>query len=132
MKLATIACGLFFLVGLLTGVWKWRGMRTSETHRAPVYVDIAHRASLMYSFASLVLIHFLRLSPYPEWLNLVATAGPLFFFAVAIATYVGLAWRKQEETPMKRASFVSGPGTLILAIVEIAGFTILFAGLWLR
>jgi len=49
-ELARFACGAFFLVGLVTGVWKYRGMATSAEAVAPVYVDIAHRASLMYAF----------------------------------------------------------------------------------
>lgn len=41
----------FLLAGLLTGVWKYTAMRQDESARAPVYVDIAHRASLLYAFS---------------------------------------------------------------------------------
>ena len=39
----------FLLFGLVTGVWKYHHILSSPNHRAPVYVDITHRASLMYS-----------------------------------------------------------------------------------
>ena len=55
IKIALLASGLFLLSGMLTGVWKYAKIRNSPEHRAPVYVDIAHRASFFYSFASLVI-----------------------------------------------------------------------------
>ena len=55
VALAVLAAGVFFLVGLLTGAWKYRAMMRSERAVAPTYVDVAHRASLLYSFAALLL-----------------------------------------------------------------------------
>ena len=52
--IALVACGVFFLTGLVTGIWKYRSMITSSEGKAPVYVDICHRSALMYSFGSLV------------------------------------------------------------------------------
>ncbi len=40
------ASGGFLLAGLLLGIWKYRRMLTDASHRAPVYVDVAHRAGL--------------------------------------------------------------------------------------
>ena len=38
-------------------------MLSAPDHLAPHYVDTAHRAALLYSFACLVLVHFAELSP---------------------------------------------------------------------
>ena len=77
---ATAACGVFFLTALLLGVWKWRAMLSASDHLAPHYVDTAHRAALLYSFACLVLIHFAELSPFAEPVNVAAVSFPLVFF----------------------------------------------------
>jgi hypothetical protein len=87
LKLSLAASGLFFLCGLLTGIWKYRKIVTSAEHRAPVYVDIAHRASLLYSFAALVIARFVELSPFSEPVETLAAALPLLFFALTICTY---------------------------------------------
>jgi len=53
-RIALLGSGVYFLIGLLTGVWKYRGIMNSPTGQAHPYVDIVHRAALMYAFASLV------------------------------------------------------------------------------
>lgn len=87
-KLTLIACGIFFLTGLLTGVWKYLSILKSSTSTAPRYVIVAHHASLQYSFASLILLQLLEFSPYPETIKLIAVSLPPFFFSMAIITYV--------------------------------------------
>src|SRR5574341_873402 len=87
-KLTLIAIGVFFLTGLLTGIWKYILIVKSERHETPRYVSVAHQASLLYTFAALVLLKFLEFSPYTETINLLAVGFPLFFFALAIATYI--------------------------------------------
>ena len=61
-QLGIVAAGVFFLTALLTGVWKYLQIRASENATAHPYVDIAHRASLMYSFAALLLAEFAVIS----------------------------------------------------------------------
>ena len=75
LTITLTACGLFFLTALLAGVWKWRAMVTSDSHQAPFYVDTAHRAALLYSFACLVLAEFLKHSPFSETVNVLAPPG---------------------------------------------------------
>src|SRR3546814_12404853 len=87
-RLALVAAGLFFLSGLLTGVWKYAHIAQRADARAPAYVDIAHRASLMYAFAALLLAQFAQISAWPVAVHLWATALPLAFFALAIGGYV--------------------------------------------
>jgi hypothetical protein len=125
---ATAACGVFFLSALVLGVWKWRGMLNAPDHLAPHYVDTAHRAALLYSFACLVLVHFAELSPFAEWVNVAAVSFPLVFFAVAIATYVQLGWRDTTDNAFEKRDFNTTTGVALLAVSEIGGFAVLLAG----
>ena len=50
VRLSLAAAGLFLLVGMLLGVLKYRRIMTSPQHRAPVYVDIAHRAAFLMGY----------------------------------------------------------------------------------
>ena len=52
-----LAAGVYFMVGLLTGAWKYHGIRRSPDFKAHPYVNLAHQASLAYAFASLLLAH---------------------------------------------------------------------------
>lgn len=126
--LAILSAGSFFMVALLTGVWKWRQITTSADHCAHPYVDIAHRASLMYSFAAMLLASFAELSAWQTTVDLAATAFPLFYFAVAIATYVWHGARRDTDNQFRERNFVSTWGMWTLAIAEIGGFVVLFAG----
>ena len=84
-----LTAGLIFLLALVLGVWKYRQMATSENHLAHPYVDIAHRAALLYSFATLLVAVFVELSAWPTWVNLTAAMVLVFFFVAAIASYIG-------------------------------------------
>ena len=64
-NLAIIFAGVFFLNGLLTGVWKFNQISKSVDGKAHPYVDIAHRSSLLYSFAALLIANFAYLSKLP-------------------------------------------------------------------
>lgn len=83
-----LSAGLIFLLALVLGVWKYRQMATSENHLAHPYVDIAHRAALLYSFATLLIAVFVELSAWPTWVNLTAAMVLVFFFVVAIGSYI--------------------------------------------
>jgi len=50
-------------------------MATSDTHLVNPYVDIAHRAALLYSFTTTLLAVFVELSARATWLNLTAATG---------------------------------------------------------
>ncbi len=78
------------MTGLLSGAWKYLSMMRSPKYRAPFYVDTAHRASLMYSFAAMALAVFAYYSVFPTWLNTAATIAPLLFFALSILIYIKL------------------------------------------
>lgn len=126
--LAILAAGIFFLTALVTGVWKWRQMMTSEDHQAHYYVDTAHRASLLYSFAALLLMHFAALSEFSDNVNLVATALPLFYFTVAIGTYILHGFARDTENQFAERNFITTWGMVLLIVGEIGGFVVLFIG----
>jgi hypothetical protein len=128
IKLALFSSGVFFLVGLLTGIWKFRAMTTRPSHKAPVYVDTAHRASLLYSFAALLLARFVEFSPFPTWVSVSAVAAPLAFFASAIATYLWLGFREETDNQFERRTHGNTWGMWLLIAGEVGGFAVLFYG----
>ena len=137
LKLALVSCGLFFLTGLLTGVWKYVCIARSPKAQAPVYVDLCHRAALMYSFACRVLAKFAELSAGPPWVDFWATLAPIAFFAQAVLVYAVHGWLDDTDNQLRRPH-VLGRGTLpagvvsgsmwLLAAAEIGGFVVLLAG----
>ncbi|MGO1461944.1 MAG: hypothetical protein ACTHYN_05030 [Marinobacter sp.] len=136
-KLCLTATFVFFMTGLLTGIWKYWSMARSPKAAAPRYVDIAHRSSLMYSFAAMLLGWLASHSAYPDWLNTLAALCALGFFALAIGTYVihGVLrdTSNQLRKPHRLGSMTLPPwivhGFMIsLVVAEVGGSLILGAG----
>ncbi|TJY64952.1 hypothetical protein E4T66_01625 [Sinimarinibacterium sp. CAU 1509] len=132
-----LGAGVFFLSGLLSGVWKYRAIMTSEQAQAPVYIDITHRASLMYAFSALLLREFVPYSPLSASVTLWVVAVPLLFFASAIVTYIVHGVLRDTDNQLRRPHVlgrgqVSGVliGGYMAALIagEIGGFAILFYG----
>ena len=121
VKLTLAASGIFLFVGLIGGVLKYRGIMTSPDHRAHPYIDIAHRASLLYSFAALVMAALLNFSPYSDQVQLLITGVPLFFFAVAIARYYRLGLEGKVTNQFKERNFNTTWGMLLLIVGELGG-----------
>jgi len=136
-RIALLGSGVYFLIGLLTGVWKYRAIMSSPTGQAHPYVDILHRASLMYAFASLVVWKFAELSPLGDRIELAAVIALEGYFGIAIATYFVHAVLKDTDNQM-RAPFRLGSATLPRSVVEalmwsliaaeLGGFVVLFYG----
>ncbi|WP_370308111.1 hypothetical protein [Sinimarinibacterium flocculans] len=133
-----LAAGVFFTSGLLTGVWKYVAIMHAETAQAPVYVDIAHRTSLMYAFSAILLREFVPYSPLGPAGTLWAVAVPILFFASAIAMYILHGILRDTDNQLRRPHVLGRgtvPGVLItvymvaLIVGEIGGFAILFYGL---
>lgn len=136
-QLALVAAGVFFLSGLLTGVWKYAHIAQRADAQAPAYVDIAHRASLMYAFAALLLAQFAQLSTWPAAVNLWSTALPLAFFALAIGGYVLHGMLGDTDNQFRRPHRMGALPLprhglavfmVLLVLAEIGGFVVLFAG----
>src|SRR4029078_9501651 len=87
-KAVLLAAGIFFLWALLLGVWKYRQMATSPEGQSHPYVDIAHRAALLYSFAGVLLAVFVELSGWSEAVNLIAAFAVIGFMVMALSGYV--------------------------------------------
>lgn len=137
VRLCIVAAGIYFLAALLTGAWKYFHIARSPTATAPVYVDIAHRAALMYSFASLLLAVFAALSTWPSTVNLVAAALPLAFFGLAIVGYIVHGVLRDTDNqflkPHRLGTRTVPEGQIaafmwLLMAAEIGGFVVLFAG----
>lgn len=137
VKLCVVASGVFFMAGLLTGAWKYFHIAHSADAVAPAYVDIAHRAALLYSFAALLLAVFATLSAWSATVDLLAAALPLAFFAFAIGSYVLHGLLRDTDNQLRRPHRL-GPATVhpvaiagfmwALMAAEIGGFAVLFAG----
>jgi hypothetical protein len=87
-KLAIIFSGIFLWVGMLTGVWKYYQIRNTELARAHYYVDIAHRSSLLYAAASLILAALSYFTSLSDSLILFCVVANLFFFSMSILVYI--------------------------------------------
>lgn len=127
-KITLLAAGLIFLLALVLGIWKYREMMTSENHLAHPYVDIAHRAALLYSFATLLLAVFVQLSAWPVWVNLTAAGVVIFFFVAAIAAYITHGARRDTVNQFENADRRTELAMAALIVGEIGGFGVLLAG----
>lgn len=127
-RLTLFAAGLIFLLALGLGVWKYRQIATSESHSAHVYVDIAHRAALMYSFATLLIAAFVELSGWPTWVNLTAAAVQVFFFVVAIGSYIVHGALRDTTNQFEHGGAGLHAGMWALVVGEMGGFAVLLAG----
>ena len=126
-----LAAGLMFMAALLLGVWKYRQMATSETHLAHPYVDTAHRAALLYSFATLLVAVFVELSGWSELVDLIAAGVLYFFFVMAVVSYAIHGLRRDTDNqfrdPWPSGGVVHG-GMAALIVGEIVAFAVLLAG----
>ncbi len=128
VRLTLLAAGLIFLLALVLGVWKYRQMMASQEHRAHPYVDIAHRAALLYSFATLLVAAFVQFSAWPAWVNLSAAAFLVFFFVAAILSYIAHGLRRDTENQFEKPDRALKVGMTALMVAEIGGFGVLLAG----
>lgn len=128
VRLTVLSAGLIFLLALVLGLWKYQQVRASPQHRAHPYVDIAHRAALLYSFAALLVAVFVRLSVWPVWVNLTASMVLVFFFVVAIGTYILHGWKQDTENQFVDPDLAMRIGMVALVIGEVGGFGVLLAG----
>jgi len=127
-KITLLAAGLIFLLALVLGVWKYRQIMVADDHRAHPYVDIAHRAALLYSFATLLLAVFVQLSAWPTWVNLTAAVVVVFFFVGAIADYIVHGALRDTTNQFEHATRGAQVAMALLIVGEIGGFGVLLAG----
>ncbi|WP_347989645.1 hypothetical protein [Methylomonas sp. AM2-LC] len=133
-RIALSASGIFFMIGLLTGLWKYICMRRSEKLEAPYYVNTAHRAALMYAFSAQLLAVFAALSAFSDTVNTLAVIPPLLFFAIAIGHYINLGLTTLSNNSIRDSLDRNKDYTIlnVLSVAEIGGFSVLLVGFFLR
>ncbi len=129
-KAVLLAAGLIFIWALLLGVWKYRQMVSSPDGLAHSYVDTAHRAALLYSFATLLIATFVELSGWSEAVDVIAAFAVIFYFSAAIAVYTWQGTRRATDNQFRSGDEPPGLHTFMWALIatEIAGFSVLLAG----
>lgn len=127
-KAVLLAAAAMFLWALLLGVWKYRQMATSEESLAHPYVDTAHRAALLYSFALLLVAAFVELSGWSTLVNLLAAGAMTFYFYAAVAGYVWHGWRRDTDNQFRNPMPGLHAFMVALMLTEIGGWLVLIAG----
>ena len=117
-----------FLWALGLGVVKYRQIATSQDAAAHPYIDIAHRAALLYSFATLLVAAFVELSAWSTLVNLLAAGALVFFFAAAVVGYMIHGLRRDTDNQFRDPVRGTHGFMLALIVAEIGGFAVLFAG----
>ena len=123
-----LAAGLIFILALVLGIWKYRQMATSPDGLAHPYVDTAHRAALLYSFATLLIATFVELSGWSETVNAIAAFTVIFFFVAALAGYIWHGARRDTDNQFRDTPAWLHAFMIALIVGEIAGFSVLLAG----
>jgi hypothetical protein len=136
-RFCLLSAGAFFLVGLVTGAWKYAWIARGPDHRAPTYVDIAHRASLLYAFACALLHLLVRESAWSSAVNLTAAGILVAYFAISVLGYVVHGVLRDTDNQLARPHRL-GRGTIparlmssfmwSLVVAEIGAFLVIFSG----
>ncbi len=127
-KISLAFAGLYLLAGMLIGIIKYRRTMTSAEHRSPIYIDIAHRAAFMYSFAALVMSRLLEFSPYSERVQLGATALVLLFLTLTILGYLSAGLRDDTDNLFRERNFKTTWYMYALIAGEIGGLAVILWG----
>lgn len=128
MKISILSSGLFLLAGMLIGVLKYQRMMASPLHRAPVYIDIAHRVAFLYSFAMLVIAKLLEYNPYSTQVQTGAVAAVLVFLVLTVAGYIWHGVREDTENIFSERNFSTTWYMYLLIPSKIIGLSIILWG----
>jgi hypothetical protein len=128
VKIALLASGLFLLSGMVTGIWKYAKIMRSAEHKAPVYVDIAHRASFFYSFASLVIARLIEFSPFSQFQQAVIVGVPILYFILTVAGYIKEGLADRTDNMFAERNFITTWFMYGLIAGEIGGFLLILGG----
>jgi hypothetical protein len=132
-----VSAGLLFFFGLLFGAWKYACIARSPEAQAPVYVDIAHRAALLYSFACVLVAQLCGASAWSNTVNLSAAIVLVLYFALSVLSYaVHGALRDTDNQlahPHRLGKRTLGSGAmrafmLSLIVAEVGAFLVIFSG----
>lgn len=134
---ALTSAGTLFSFGLLFGAWKYACMARSENAQAPVYVDIAHRAALLYAFGCGLVAQLCAASAWSNAVNLVAAIVLITYFALAVLTYAVHGALRDTDNQLRRPHRL-GTKTIgnrlmrafmiSLITAEVGAFLVIFSG----
>ncbi|MEU9831862.1 hypothetical protein AB0D67_10020 [Streptosporangium sp. NPDC048047] len=127
-ELVLLAAGLIFLWALVLGGWKYRQMARSEDHLAHPYVGMAHRAALLYSFATLLVAAFVQFSGWNTIVNLLSAGAIVLFFVGAISAYVYHGRRRDTDNQFRDPVRGTAAFMIALIVAETGGFAVLLLG----
>jgi len=128
VKISLLASGLFLLSGMLIGILKYQRTMSSPTNRAPVYVDIAHRAAFLYSFAMLVVAKLVEYSPYSTRVQVGAVLMILGFFALTVFGYTMEGIKNVTDNLFRERNFTTTWYMYLLIAGEVGGLSIILWG----
>ncbi|MBX7171702.1 MAG: hypothetical protein K1X72_12150 [Pyrinomonadaceae bacterium] len=128
IKLAILFSGLFLLIGMLTGVWKYTTIMKSEHAKSSMYVDIAHRNALLFSFACVVIAKLMEFSPFSMTIQIIITAIPLFYFSLTTINQIKEGFAGRTETIFKERNFSTTWFTYGLIVGEIGAISLMIIG----
>jgi len=129
-KAVLFAAGLMFLYALVLGVLKFRQVAASPQGQAHPYIDTAHRAALMYSFAIGLTATFVQFSGFPQAVDLAAAGALIVFFVAAVVGYNVQGLRGQTANQFRDGEGPPGLHGFMWALIaaEIGGLLVLLAG----
>ena len=128
VKLSLLSSGIFLLFGMVSGVVKYQFIMASQDSRAPVYIDITHRASFLYSFAALVIAKLLEFSPYTVLIKLFISVIPLAFFTLTIMGYLIIGLKNRTDNMFRTKNFITTWFMYLLIVGEIGGMILIIWG----
>ncbi len=117
-----------FLWALLLGIWKYRQMALAENHLAHPYVDTAHRAALLYSFALGLVAVFVQLSGWSAAVNLIAAGVLAWYFFASVGRYVQLGIQRDTDNQFRNPMAGLALFMAALIISEVGAWLVLLAG----
>ncbi|KAG0365675.1 hypothetical protein BC939DRAFT_451360 [Gamsiella multidivaricata] len=139
VSLNLVLGGYHLMSGLLLGVVKYYQIHTSKTYTAHPYISTAHRAALMYGFASFQLAGVALVSSWTEFTNTAATIATQTFFVSAVMTYAIHGFLRdttnQLKQPHKLGEKRALPPWMVqgfmisLVLAEVLGCGVLCAGM---
>jgi type III secretory pathway component EscU len=131
------AAGVFFLFGLVFGAWKYACITRSPRAQAPVYVDVAHRAALLYAFACMLLGQLCAASAWRTTTNLIAVIVLVSYFAVSVIGYAVHGALRDTDNQLMRPHQLGtrtiGNGAMLtfmmsLVLAEVGAFVVVLSG----
>lgn len=128
VKLSLLSSGIFLLLGMLIGILKYQRMLSTPEHMAPVYINIAHRAALLYSFAMLVVAALLEHGNGSLKLQLGATLSLLLFLSLTVIGYLAHGLSNKTDNMFRERNWITTWYMYLLIVGEIGGLSIILWG----